>query len=104
MIPNKERCPMRHENWNCLPHGGFCTAVSNDVCKVMRHAFDFGYHDALYRVKLGKRCGTCKHFIGGGDWNLCCDLPHPEYTYGFLCYEDTLACERYEVEHGDPQD
>ena len=23
------------------------------------------------------KCGTCEHFIGGGDWNLCCDIPHP---------------------------
>lgn len=23
------------------------------------------------------KCGTCKHFIGGGDWNLCCTVRHP---------------------------
>ena len=45
---------------------------------------------------LSDRCGTCRHFIGGGDWNLCCDLPHPDYPCGFLCYADTLACEKYE--------
>ena len=39
-----------------------------------------------------KTCGTCRHYIGGGDWNLCCDL-----MYG-LCYRDTGACERYEKE------
>ncbi len=41
-------------------------------------------------------CGLCEHFIGGGDWSLCCDLPHPEAPWGFLCYEDTPACESYE--------
>ena len=45
---------------------------------------------------LSDRCGTCRHFIGGGDWNLCCDLPHPDCPCGFLCDADTLACEKYE--------
>lgn len=44
----------------------------------------------------GLTCETCKHFIGAGDWNLCCDLPHPDYPCGFLCYEDTPACDSYE--------
>lgn len=30
------------------------------------------------------------------NWNLCCDLPHPDYPCGFLCYEDTAACKDYE--------
>lgn len=42
-----------------------------------------------------KRCGSCAHFMGCGDWNLCCSLPHPEAPFGFLCYEDTPACERF---------
>lgn len=46
-------------------------------------------------MEKNERCGTCKHFIGGGDWNLCCDLPHPDYPCGFLCYEDTVACKDY---------
>lgn len=36
-------------------------------------------------------CATCKHFIGAGDWNLCCDLKYD------LCYEHTLACDKYEL-------
>ena len=47
-------------------------------------------------MKEDKKCGTCAHFIGAGDWNLCCDLPHPDYPYGFLCYKNTEACEKYE--------
>ena len=35
-------------------------------------------------------CGNCKHYIGGGDWNLCCDLQYD------LCYVDTKACDKYE--------
>lgn len=26
---------------------------------------------------MSKYCGTCDHYIGGGDWNLCCDIRHP---------------------------
>lgn len=35
-------------------------------------------------------CSSCKHFIDGGDWNLCCDLKYE------LCYRHTPACEQYE--------
>lgn len=35
-------------------------------------------------------CKTCKHFIGAGDWNLCCDLRYD------LCYKNTPACNQYE--------
>ena len=37
-----------------------------------------------------KTCVSCKHFIGGGDWNLCCDLMYE------LCYRYTPACDKYE--------
>ena len=33
-----------------------------------------------------KHCYQCKHFLGGGDWNLCCDLKYD------LCYKATNAC------------
>ncbi len=35
-------------------------------------------------------CESCKHFIGAGDWNLCCDLKYD------LCYKYTPACTKYE--------
>ena len=35
-------------------------------------------------------CADCKHYIGAGDWNLCCRL-----KYG-LCYESTPACTKFE--------
>lgn len=47
---------------------------------------------------MEKTCKTCKNFIGGGDWNLCCKNP-PKGKIGwcgFLCYETTEACENYE--------
>lgn len=44
-------------------------------------------------------CVFCKHFIGAGDWNLCCDLEHKGYLFGFLCYEDTEACDKFEEDY-----
>lgn len=35
------------------------------------------------------RCGDCVHYVGGGDWGLCCKL-----DYG-LHYEDSIACFRF---------
>ena len=45
-----------------------------------------------------KTCGQCKHYIGGGDWNLCCSKPHSaiEFPFGFLCYKHSQACEQFE--------
>lgn len=35
-------------------------------------------------------CATCKHFLGCGDWGLCCDLKDG------LCYENTPKCDEYQ--------
>lgn len=49
-------------------------------------------------------CGNCAHYMGGGDWNLCCAIQHPTpsekaagvtYPVGHLCYEDTPACDAF---------
>jgi RNA polymerase subunit RPABC4/transcription elongation factor Spt4 len=45
-----------------------------------------------------KTCKDCKYFLGGGDWDLCCENPPAsakESWCGFLCYEDTPACENF---------
>lgn len=44
---------------------------------------------------MGKTCKDCAHFIGFGDWDLCCAESHEGYPFGFLCYEDTEACEKF---------
>ncbi len=52
---------------------------------------------AQYLLSKGVRvcCLGCKHFLGGGDFGLCCDL-----TYQ-LKYEDSSACEHFEVKQND---
>ena len=56
------------------------------------------------------KCGTCKHYIGGGDWNLCCTIKHPTpkeqengmtFIFGHLCYKNTDACDVYERKEKD---
>jgi len=45
-----------------------------------------------------KTCKDCKYFMGMGDWNLCCSNPPArakDSWCGFLCYEDTEACENF---------
>ena len=37
------------------------------------------------------KCGTCRHFIGAGDFDLCCMLHMRR-----LCYKDDDACERWD--------
>jgi len=39
---------------------------------------------------MTKKCGQCTHFIGFGDWSLCCDLMHD------LTYENNDACPKFE--------
>ena len=45
---------------------------------------------------MEKTCKDCAHFIGCGDWDLCCTEAHEGYPFGFLCYEDTPACKKFE--------
>lgn len=44
---------------------------------------------------MSKTCKDCVHFIGLGDWDLCCTESHEGYPFGFLCYEDTPACKKF---------
>lgn len=37
-----------------------------------------------------KVCGSCRYFIGAGDFNLCCE------KHSWLCYRDSEACELHE--------
>ena len=51
MIPN---CKMRHENGNCLPAGGFCTANKN-ICEALQNAYEMGQQNVMWKaVKHGR--------------------------------------------------
>lgn len=40
-------CSMRHENGNCLPCGGFCTAVDKPICEALHNAYRMGVNDTI---------------------------------------------------------
>ena len=48
----RENCPMRHKNGNCMPAGGFCTAVNDAICEALHNAYDTGRRAA----DLAGRC------------------------------------------------
>lgn len=45
-----ENCKMRHENGNCLPAGGFCTANKN-ICEALQQAYDMGRRNTIKEIK-----------------------------------------------------
>lgn len=47
----RKDCPMRHENGNCSPCGGSCTAVNDPICEGMHSAYDAGWHAAALRAQ-----------------------------------------------------
>lgn len=55
---NREECVMRHENGNCLPIGGFCTAVNDAICDGLHMAFDKGYIAGRKAVSC---CDSCSY-------------------------------------------
>ena len=48
----RKDCPMRHENGNCLPTGGFCTAVNEPICEALHNAFAHGESEESERLVL----------------------------------------------------
>ena len=55
----RKDCPMRHKNGNCMPAGGFCTAVNDPICEALHNAYDTGRRAA--DVVEVVRCKDCKH-------------------------------------------
>ena len=50
----RQDCKMRHENGNCLPCGGFCTAVSNEICSALHNAYNHGFCDCHEIIRNNK--------------------------------------------------
>ena len=51
-MADRKDCPMRHENGNCLPAGGFCTAVNDPICEALHNAFRHGESAEYERLTL----------------------------------------------------
>lgn len=91
-IKKRGACPMRHENGNCLPAGGFCTAVNDCICEALHNAFNSGvaaFANELIRqskeapaedVENVVRCKDCKRWTPDGGYGL--DLNGKKQLYG----------------------
>ena len=45
---NLKPCCMRHkQNGNCVPSGGFCTAVNKPICEALHNAYRMGVDDTV---------------------------------------------------------
>lgn len=68
-VSDRSKCHLRHANGNCLPMGGFCTAVIDEICKGLQTAYEHGRHDGQTDALL-KQTGypDCEHaeFDGTG--------------------------------------
>ena len=66
--------------------------IMDDVTEEERAEYRANY-DALsfaFEVLVTNHfCSECEHFLGCGDWNLCCSLKNG------LCYKGTAACEHF---------
>ena len=54
MNENRKNCPMRHANGNCLPCGGFCLAVNDEICEALWQAYRHGWSDSCNVVPMYK--------------------------------------------------
>lgn len=46
-MTERDDCPLRHANGNCLPVGGFCTSVNDEICKGLKQAYECGKQDGV---------------------------------------------------------
>ena len=51
---DRKEGPMRTMLGNCLPVGGFCTAVSDIFCEAVHRAYDKGFWDGATIAKSKK--------------------------------------------------
>lgn len=70
--------------------------------------FDVGHSSRVVNLFLDEEkkeedCKSCQNFLGMGDWDLCCSEHHEGYPLGFLCYEDTKACEKFKRKEGEEE-
>lgn len=57
----RQNCPMRHDNGNCLPCGGFCTAVNDSICEALHNAFRHGESEERDRLVLSMIDANAKY-------------------------------------------
>ena len=46
-MDDRKNCSMRHKNGNCLPCGGFCTAINDPTCEALQNAYESGFRNGM---------------------------------------------------------
>lgn len=59
---DRSECSIRHENGNCSCMGGFCTAVSDEICNALQSAYYTGIAFAVLGFMKPIRCAECKYY------------------------------------------
>ena len=75
--------------------------AKQSACPKATHFENYSFDGCSIFLDKNKTCKDCSHFIGCGDWNLCCTESHEGYPFGFLCYEDTPACGKFDEKQGE---
>ena len=86
MRRNREDCPVRHENGNCLHIGGFCTVVPDPICAGVRSAYECGWTDCALKIRKEQQLKSSLTIeaepVRHGYW-MCGDY----YDIGDVCSE-----------------
>lgn len=92
-MADRDKCPIRHVNGNCLPIGGFCTAITDEICKGLRMAYEKGQYDSVVALLKEQeavephldvdewKCGNCGHDLEHQEMLGDNVLFHEQYNY-----------------------
>ena len=92
---------LTHQRVNGIKQGYWTAAKKDELVERLAAYEDIGLtpeeienlkgeQELSKTVKSRWTCRDCMHFVGAGDWNLCCGLKPG------LCYRDTPACNLFE--------
>lgn len=95
----RKNCPMRHNNGNCMPAGGFCTAVNKPICEALHNAYDTGRCANVMEIKYGynaSQMNPVDEFTCSECGFTCTDYSQVKYDedgdYTYLCECEFKYC------------
>ena len=99
-MTDRQDCPFRHENGNCLRIGGFCLAVSDEMCTAIQGAYARGVADAISFVNSAKeieKVNSIKRAEEGSELGL---TDREKIIFGLKCltnedpYMSRISCKK----------
>ena len=88
-MADRDRCPLRHANGNCLPVGGFCTSVNDQICNGLQQAYDHGKGNKLGRWKQVHGVVT----PGGTPYYVCGSCGNTGHLHGAEYPKRKMICD-----------